>query len=137
MPDELVDGVAAALKRWDWGARPRWVTWIPSRRHDGLLAELAGRIGALGKLTVHRPLVRAARAPDRHQDEFANSAHKVGNVWGAFEVDRAALPPPVVLAGAVLLLDDVLDTGWTMTVAATRLREAGAGAVDPFVLARR
>jgi ATP-dependent DNA helicase RecQ len=135
--DDLVDGIAAALKRWDWGARPRWVTWIPSRRHDGLLAEVAGRIGALGKLAVHQPLARTARAPDRHQDEFANSAHKVGNVWGAFEVVRAALPSPDVLAGPVLLLDDVLDTGWTMTVAAARLREAGAGAVDPFVLARR
>ena len=35
----------------------------------------------------------------------------------------------------MLLVDDVLDTGWTMTVAARLLRHAGAAAVLPFVLA--
>jgi ATP-dependent DNA helicase RecQ len=35
----------------------------------------------------------------------------------------------------VLLVDDVIDTGWTMTVAARILRRAGASAVLPFALA--
>jgi ATP-dependent DNA helicase RecQ len=35
----------------------------------------------------------------------------------------------------VLLVDDVVATGWTMTVAARLLREAGAPAVLPFALA--
>jgi ATP-dependent DNA helicase RecQ len=135
--DDLVDGIARALRRWDWDGRPRWVTWIPSRRHDVLLADVAERVGTLGKLPVHRPLTRRSGAPDRFQEDVANSAHKVGNVWGAFGVDPGGLPPPAVLAGPVLLLDDVLDTGWTMTVAAALLREAGAGAVYPFALARR
>jgi ATP-dependent DNA helicase RecQ len=39
--------------------------------------------------------------------------------------------------GPVLLVDDTYDSGWTLTVVAHRLREAGAGAVLPFVLARR
>ena len=29
--DDLVRGVAAALKAWPWGSRPTWVTWVPSR----------------------------------------------------------------------------------------------------------
>ena len=39
------------------------------------------------------------------------------------------------MAGPVLLVDDQIDTGWTMTVAAKLLREAGASAVLPLALA--
>jgi ATP-dependent DNA helicase RecQ len=39
------------------------------------------------------------------------------------------------LDGPVLLVDDRIETGWTMTVAAMRLRAAGASAVLPLVLA--
>jgi ATP-dependent DNA helicase RecQ len=39
------------------------------------------------------------------------------------------------LPGPVLLVDDRIETGWTMTVAARLIREAGAPAVLPFVLA--
>ena len=35
----------------------------------------------------------------------------------------------------MLLVDDRLETGWTMTVAARLLRETGAAAVLPLVLA--
>ena len=35
----------------------------------------------------------------------------------------------------MLVVDDRIETGWTMTVAARLLREAGAQAVLPLVLA--
>ncbi|MBA2281112.1 MAG: hypothetical protein H0W25_07735, partial [Acidimicrobiia bacterium] len=59
------------------------------------------------------------------------AAHRCANVWGAFDVDAGGAPP-----GPVLLLDDAVDSGWTMTVASTLLRRAGVPAVLPFVLAR-
>ena len=34
----------------------------------------------------------------------------------------------------VLLLDDVMDSGWTLTLAARLVRQAGASAVYPFTL---
>lgn len=37
--------------------------------------------------------------------------------------------------GPVLLVDDVTDTGWTLTMAARVLRAAGAPQVLPFALA--
>ena len=37
----------------------------------------------------------------------------------------------------VVLVDDWSDSGWTLTLAAFLLREAGAAAVHPFVLAQR
>ena len=39
------------------------------------------------------------------------------------------------LDGPVLVVDDRIETGWTMTVAARLLREAGARAVLPLALA--
>jgi ATP-dependent DNA helicase RecQ len=74
--------------------------------------------------------------PGRPQAELANSNHRCSNVWPAFAVDPAALPGGSVPAGPVLVVDDTYDSGWTLTVAAHRLREAGADAVLPFVLAR-
>jgi ATP-dependent DNA helicase RecQ len=133
--DELVRGVAATLKRWRWVTRPTWITWIPSSDPDrqALLAEVAGRVGALGKLPVVPVLQRTHDAPP--QATLANAAHRCRNVWGAFEVDAGASvsTPP----GPVLVVDDALDSGWTMTVVAALLRKAGAEAVLPFVLVRR
>jgi ATP-dependent DNA helicase RecQ len=43
-----------------------------------------------------------------------------------------ALPP---LTGPVLLVDDYVDSGWTMALATRELRRAGAPAVLPFALA--
>jgi ATP-dependent DNA helicase RecQ len=127
--DELVDGIARALKRWPWADRPTWVTWIPSNANESFLATVAARIGALGKLDVV-PVITRTRT-GRPQAAVENSAHRLANVWGAFAVD------PVRHRGPVLVLDDFSDSGWTMTVVAALLREAGADAVLPFVLARR
>ncbi len=127
--DELVRGIAAAWKRWDWPERPVAVTWVPSRGHGEVLAEIASRLAALGRLEVLAPLERT-RTGAPQTDQF-NAAHKLTNVWGAFAV-VGSLP-----AGAIVVLDDYYDSGWTMTVAAATLRDAGADLVLPFALARR
>jgi ATP-dependent DNA helicase RecQ len=132
--DEVLGGVTTALRRWGWERRPTWVTWVPSTSSP-LPEQLARRIGELGRLPVHAALVRAR--PGRPQAELANSTHRCSNVWSAFVVEPAALPGAAVPPGPVLLLDDTYDSGWTLTVAAHRLREAGVEAVLPFVLARR
>ncbi len=137
LDDELVGGIARALKRWPWAERPTWVTWIPSSRpgREALLDAVAHRIGALGKMEVGNAVVR--RRPGAPQAEQQNAAHKLTNVWGAFAVERSELPGPDVLAGPVLVIDDVWDSGWTMTVVADLLRAAGSGPVLPLALARR
>ena len=108
------------LKRWPWVARPTWITWVPSTRHEALLAATAARLGELGKLPVHQPLRRAL-------DSAASVGHgQLGppppQRVAVFTVDPAELPPPDQLAGPVLVLDDALDSGWTMTVVAAALR---------------
>ncbi|MBX7068376.1 MAG: RecQ family ATP-dependent DNA helicase [Microthrixaceae bacterium] len=121
--DELIGGVFAALKRWPWDARPSWVTWIPG----GLAEDVAARIGHAGKLPVHATFAGATPP-----STGANSAFRLAAVWS--ELQLAGSPPGV--AGPVLLVLDRADSRWTQTVAAHRLREAGAGPVLPFVIAR-
>jgi len=54
----------------------------------------------------------------------------VRNVLEAFSVKRD------ILAAPVILVDDVIDSGWTITVTAALLRMNGSGPVFPFGLAR-
>lgn len=60
----------------------------------------------------------------------------------AGQADQAALAPEIAahlatLEGPVLLVDDLTDAGWTLTVASALLRDAGASAVLLLVLASR
>jgi ATP-dependent DNA helicase RecQ len=55
-------------------------------------------------------------------------------LWHAFEVPDDIRAEVIRLAGPVLLVDDLVDTGWTLTVAAKALREAGTVAVLPLAL---
>jgi ATP-dependent DNA helicase RecQ len=60
-----------------------------------------------------------------------NSAQRVAAVARRYRLDGD------VPAGPVLLVDDQVATGWTLTIAAAALREAGATEVLPLVLATR
>jgi ATP-dependent DNA helicase RecQ len=126
---ELVDAAAALIaERWKPGPAPGWVTCVPAGdRTDHLPAfveALATRLGL-----PFEPVVRVAR-PHRPQREMENSAQQLRNVHGAFVV--AGAPPP----GPVLLVDDTVDSGWTLTVVGAALRGAGAGPVHPLALAK-
>jgi ATP-dependent DNA helicase RecQ len=128
--DDLVRGVAAVLKAWDWGRRPTWVTWVPSRRRPQLVEGLAARLAEIGRLELVDSL-RRVRADAPPQDRMENSVTQAANVLGAFEV-VTELPP-----GPGLLIDDTWRSGWTMTVVAEQLRSAGSGLLLPFVLWKR
>jgi ATP-dependent DNA helicase RecQ len=61
---------------------------------------------------------------------MANSIQQARNVDGSLSVDALAVQP-----GAVLLVDDMVDSRWTLTLGAYLLREHGGGAVFPLALA--
>jgi len=138
LSDELVRACAGVLKRWEWTERPTWICPMPSRRAGGLIDAVADALGTLGKLPVRRVLVAAPG--EQFQADQANSAHQVLNVWDRLIVDLSGDPTTsggALPSGPVLLIDDEIDSRWTMTVAAYRLRSAGAGPVLPFALRTR
>jgi ATP-dependent DNA helicase RecQ len=127
VPKDVLDAVVRVLAGWGWEERPVGVVGIGSRTRPHQLDHLARRISEIGRIPLLGTLVPAGERPATH----ANSAQRLAAVWHAFEEPAFPLP-----AGPVLLVDDVIDTGWTMTVAARLLRRAGAGAVLPLALAQ-
>ena len=68
------------------------------------------------------------------EERAGNSAFRLKQIFSRFTVtpDQA---DALVEAGPVLLVDDLVDSRWTITVAASLLRQAGATSVLPFALA--
>jgi ATP-dependent DNA helicase RecQ len=130
--DDLFGAVVQVLAGWDWAQRPAAVVTMPSRARPVLIGSLGQRIAATGALAYLGGLGYTGERPSGRQH---NSAQRLAALWRALTVPdelRAALDG---VDGPVLLVDDRVDTGWTMTVAARLLREAGAPAVLPFALA--
>lgn len=108
--------------------RPEWLTWVPSARHTVLVSDFAGRLSAaLGVPAVS--CVTKVRS-GAEQKEMQNSTTQFSNAWESFSVD-----PSKVLGGRCLLVDDIVDSGWTLTAVGVRLRRAGSGPVTPLALA--
>ncbi|GAA2130563.1 RecQ family ATP-dependent DNA helicase [Glycomyces algeriensis] len=127
VPEDVFKAVVQVLASWDWAQRPAAVVSMGSLSRPRLVDGLAQRLAQLGRMEYLGALGRASgTGGGAHR---ANSAQRLQQVLHAFTVD---FPVP---ASSVLLVDDVRDSGWSMTVAAMRLREAGATAVYPLTLA--
>jgi ATP-dependent DNA helicase RecQ len=137
VPEDAVDAVVKVLAAWPWAHRPAGVVSIPSRTRPQLTGSLAARIAEIGRMPYLGALVQVL--PDHDPGQPAarqhNSAQRLQAVWDSFTVPDPVRDQLAGLPGPVLLVDDLLDTGWTMTVAAMVLRQAGASAVLPFTLA--
>jgi ATP-dependent DNA helicase RecQ len=129
----VVNAVVAVLKTWGWAQRPVAVVAMPSRTRPHLIATLAERIAALGKLELLGSLAYAHGGPTGGRG--GNSAHRLAAVWDRIVVPADVADQLAALTGPVLLVDDVADSRWTLTVAARALRRAGAPAVLPLALA--
>jgi ATP-dependent DNA helicase RecQ len=125
LPDAAVELIKTRWRRPD--PFPTWVTVVPSVRYPGLTADFAARLAErLGLRFIHVVERAADRNPQRNMQ---NSAMQFQNVDQAFTVGSS------IDEGPVLLVDDVVNSRWTMTVIGALLREAGSGPVFPFTLA--
>jgi ATP-dependent DNA helicase RecQ len=132
VPDHVVNGVVPVLTAWDWAERPTGIVTLPSRSRAGLITSLGQRIAAIGRLPHLGALEYAS--PDGTGPRTHNSAQRVRSLWNAFTVPDGLAQALASSEGPVLLIDDRIETGWTMTVAAKLLRDAGAPAVLPLAL---
>ncbi len=126
--DELVEAAAEMIRdRWRPDLSPDWVTCVPSNRLSTLVPDYASRLATALSLPFLPVVVKARdNAPQKAQQ---NRFHQCHNLDGAFALEGQ------VQEGTVLLVDDIVDSKWTLTVVAALLREAGCTAVLPFALA--
>jgi ATP-dependent DNA helicase RecQ len=135
VPDEFVAAVVKVLAGWDWAQRPAGVVTLASRTRPRLIGSLAAHIAEIGRIPLLGGLGYPPDEPPRPAGRQYNSAQRLAAVWRGLMVPEPVRAAVAGLGGPVLLVDDRVDTGWTMTVAARLLREAGAPAVLPLALA--
>jgi ATP-dependent DNA helicase RecQ len=123
----LIDACIRVLAGWDWNQRPVSVAAMPSRRHPQLIDSVARGLAMAGRLTYLGALSPVDGGPQG--EPGGNSAYRLAGVWDRFAV------PFEVPEGPVLLVDDLVDSRWSLTVAGRALRLAGASGVLPFALA--
>jgi ATP-dependent DNA helicase RecQ len=128
--DELVQACVTMIKTWNPAPFPAWVTAIPSLRHPSLVPDFAKRLAQALNLPYHDVIMKTGERPE--QKTMANNVQQARNLDGALAIKPKALPLP---KGAVLLVDDMVDSRWTFTVAAWLLRNHGSGPVFPAALA--
>jgi len=133
VPGPVLSAVVQVLSEWDWSQRPVAVVGMPSRRHPRLVGSLSAEIARIGRL----PLLGALDLVDggARGEPGGNSAFRLAGVWGSVAVGPALGGLVGGIPGPVLLVDDLVSSRWTLTVAARELRRAGAPAVLPLVLA--
>ncbi len=133
VPDWVLPHCFRVLKEWDWRQRPVAVASVPSLRHPVRVRSFAAAIARAGRLIDLGALELDPMAGS--PEAAGSSAFRLRQVFGRFHLTPAQQEWLESAPGPVLLLDDLVETRWTMTVAAMLLRSHGAPAVLPFALA--
>jgi ATP-dependent DNA helicase RecQ len=127
--DELVEASFRLIQhQWKPNPPPTWLTAIPSHRHPILVSNFADKLASKLGIPFHPVLIRIKESPE--QKEMQNSAKQAQNVADTLSVKG------IVPSEPVLLIDDIIDSGWTLTIAGYYLKSHGSGIVYPFTLAQ-
>lgn len=126
--DDLVIACVSLVRQWSPQPAPAWITCVPSLRHPDLVPNFAARLAVAMGLPFHVVLEKTDNRPE--QKTMANSIQQARNIDGSLAIIRQPLPD-----GPVLLVDDMVDSRWTLSVGAWLLRSHGSGEVFPLALA--
>ncbi|MCA4134452.1 ATP-dependent DNA helicase RecQ [Arthrobacter sp. M4] len=115
---------------WSGAERPAAVVSMPSRSKPRLVESLARGLAGIGRM----PYLGALHGGPTG-GRGGNSAYRLAGVWDRLVVG-AGLQASLSEANSpcLLLVDDLADSRWSVTVAGRALRRAGAGSVLPFAL---
>lgn len=123
--DELVDASVKILSEFIKNNNIEWITPVTSKRHPKLVPDfvkrLADRLG-IGYFEGIKKL------DAEEQKKFENSEGQYQNANDSFEIIQ-------VKKENILLVDDMVDSRWTFTVCAMKMRKKGSGDIYPFALA--
>ena len=127
--DDLVQACVNMVRGWNPQPKPTWLTCVPSLRHPDLVPDFARRLAATLGLPFHMVIAKTDNRPE--QKTMANSTQQARNIDGSLALNGQPAP-----RGPVILVDDTVDSRWTLTVAAWLLRKNGSGDVWPMALSR-
>lgn len=127
--DDLVGACVKMIREWGPLPKPTWVTCVPSLRHPDLVPNFSKRLAAALGLPFHLVIEKTDDRPE--QKTMANSTQQARNIDGSLALNGHPVPH-----GPVILVDDMVDSRWTLTVAAWLLRKSGSGEVWPMALSQ-
>ena len=123
--DELVDASVKILSEFIKNNNIEWITPVTSKRHPQLVPDFAKRLA--DRLGIgYFEGIKKFNAEE--QKKFENSDGQYQNANNSFEIIQ-------VKKENILLVDDMVDSRWTFTVCAMKMREMGSGDIYPFALA--
>ena len=126
--DELVDATVELInKKWDELESIDYVIAVPSLRRPELVRSFAKRVAQ--KLNTKFIDVIIKPKETVQQKTMENSNMQAKNAYNAFKVIKE------MNYGNVLLIDDMVDSGWTLTACGSLLKQNGAIKVYPYALA--
>jgi ATP-dependent DNA helicase RecQ len=131
----VIAACVRVLADWGWENRPVGVVGMPSRSHPLLVDSIARGLAGAGRLPYLGSLDLVGDGP--RGESGGNSAYRLSSVWNAFTVGAELTETIANTTGPVLLVDDLADSRWTLTVASRQLRQSGAEGVLPFTLGLR
>lgn len=123
--DELVDASVKILSEFIKNNNIEWITSVTSKRHPKLVPDFAKRLA--DKLDIGY-FEGIKKLDAEEQKKFENSDGQYKNANDSFEIIQ-------VKKENILLVDDMVDSRWTFTVCAMKMREMGSGDIYPFALA--
>lgn len=124
--DELVEVSCERLEKIIEERNITWITYIPSKRHPNLVKDFANKIAEHFNLPILDAIIKVNNAVE--QKKLTNSVQQFCNAYASFDCIEN------VKDGNVLLIDDMVDSRWTLTVCAYKLLKSGANEVYPFAL---
>lgn len=131
VPAALASATLRVLQQWPWTERPAAVVWVPSASRPTLVESVASGIATAGRLELLGPLTLGETS---ETGGVGNSAYRVRHLWSRFRVPDAMAERLSSIEAPILLVDDLVDSRWTLTLAGRLLRRAGAREVLPFAL---
>ena len=123
--DQLVTKSALVLEQLIRENGITHITFVPSLRSD-LVRDFTKRLAGKTHLQ-YAELLEKSDAPQ--QKEMENSVFQCNNAMNSFKVRNMQIPQKVIL------VDDVVDSRWTLTVCGYKIMECGCREVYPFALA--
>jgi ATP-dependent DNA helicase RecQ len=127
--DQLVQACVEMIAQWQPKPAPEWVTAIPSLKHPEIVPNFAKRLADSLGLPFYQVLMKTEDRPE--QKTMANATKQAHNLDGSLALVDQPIP-----SGPVLLVDDIVNSRWTLTVAAWLLRMGGSGEVWPVALSQ-
>ena len=126
--ERLVDACLEMITEWNPTPMFSWVTCMPSRNNPTIVPDFAKRLAdKLGVPFLDYIEIIGHKSEQKYME---NSFQQANNLDGVFKVNMN-----VGEYAPCLLIDDIVASGWTFTVASALLRQVGVQAVHPLALA--